>query len=75
MFPENFGEHMAIDETGLINGELYTFVINKEGKSKKGTIAAMIKGTKASVVSQAILDQVPFETLKKAGVTKWGFKN
>lgn len=63
LFPQNFGKQMAIDETGLVNGELYTFVINKEAKGRKGTIAAMIKGTKSSVISKAIIDQVPFDTL------------
>lgn len=54
---------MAIDETGLINGELYTFVINKEAKGKKGSIAAMIKGTKSKRIANAILDEVRFTKL------------
>ena len=32
VFSENFGADMAIDETGLIDGELYTIVINKKAK-------------------------------------------
>lgn len=28
LFPENIGPHLAIDETSLSNGELYTFVTN-----------------------------------------------
>lgn len=44
VFPENFGENMAIDETGLIDGELYTIGINKKVKGKKGALAAIIKG-------------------------------
>lgn len=35
VFAENFGEDMAIDETGLIDGELYTIVINKKAKGKE----------------------------------------
>lgn len=54
---------MAIDETGLINGEAYTFLINKEAKGKKGCIAAMIKGTKSKVISHAILNKVDYQTL------------
>jgi len=65
VFAENFSEDMAIDETGLINGELYTIVINKKGKGKKGTLAAIIKGTKSSIISRAITDKVPFEKLMK----------
>ena len=56
---------MAIDETGLIDGELYTIVINKKAKGKKGTLAAIIKGTKSSIITRAISDKVPFEKLVK----------
>ena len=45
---------MSIDETSLQNGELYTIVTNKDKKGKKGALAALIKGTKASVVSKAL---------------------
>jgi len=54
---------MALDETGLINGEAYTFLINKEAKCKKGCIAAMIKGTKSKVITNAILEEVEYKTL------------
>ena len=30
LFPENIGPHLAIDEASLSNGELYTFVTNRE---------------------------------------------
>ena len=63
VFPENFGESMAIDETGLVNGDCYTFLINKESKGKKGAIAAMVKGTKSKIVMEAILTATPFNTL------------
>jgi transposase len=65
VFSENFGEDMAIDETGLIDGELYTIVINKKAKGKKGALAAIIKGTKSSIITRAITDKVPFEKLVK----------
>ena len=65
VFKENFGEDMAIDETALIDGELYTIVINKKAKGKKGTLAAIIKGTKSSIITRAISDKVPFEKLVK----------
>jgi len=51
---------MAIDETGLINGELYTVLLNKNARGKKGSIAAIIKGTKASIVTEAINSKVSF---------------
>lgn len=54
IYPENFGPRMSIDETSLQNGELYTIVTNKDAKGKKGVLAALIKGTKASVVIEAL---------------------
>jgi hypothetical protein len=44
-FPENIG-NLSIDETSLSN-ELYTILTNKAAKGKKGSIVAMIAGTKA----------------------------
>lgn len=61
VYPENFGPRMSIDETSLQNGELYTIVTNKDAKGKKGILAALIKGTKASVVIEA-LSAVPVKT-------------
>ena len=63
VFAENFGADMALDETGLIEGELYTIVINKAAKGKKGALAAIIKGTKSSIITRAITDKVPFAKL------------
>lgn len=54
VYPENFGPRMSIDETSLQNGELYTIITNKDAKGQKGVLAALIKGTKASVVSEAL---------------------
>jgi transposase len=65
VFPENFGKDMAIDETGLIDGELYTILINKEAKGRNGALAAIIKGTKSSIITRAIQDKVTFEKLVK----------
>lgn len=39
------GTHLSIDELSLSMGELYTFVTNKQGKGKQGTLVAVIKGT------------------------------
>ena len=39
------GSYLSIDEVSLSQGELYTFVTNKAGKGKKGTLVASIKGT------------------------------
>ncbi|WP_217424438.1 transposase [Flavobacterium sp. 28A] len=50
IFPENMGSHLSIDEVNFSMGELYTVVTNKAGKGKKGSIVAIIAGTKAEVV-------------------------
>ena len=50
LFPNNIGSHLSIDETCLSHNELYTIVTNKAFKGKKGSLVAMIKGTKADVV-------------------------
>jgi transposase len=54
VFPENIGSNMGIDETGLMNGDLYTILYNKDKKGQKGSLAAIIKGTKANIVTEAI---------------------
>jgi transposase len=46
LFPENMGPHLSIDETSLSRGELYTIISNKEAHGDKGSIVAIIKGTK-----------------------------
>ncbi len=53
-FPQNIGSHLSIDETSLSNGELYTILTNKAAKGKKGVLVAMVKGTKAEDVIEAI---------------------
>lgn len=57
--PDNIGVRLCIDETSLSQGELYTFVTNPDGKARKGSLVAMVKGTKAEVVQQ-ILKKIPF---------------
>jgi len=58
VYPDNFGPRMSIDETSLSDGELYTVVTNKDKHGQKGALAAIIFGTKAENVSEA-LDNVP----------------
>ena len=55
LFPENLGPRVSIDEVSLSNGELYTLVTNKAAKGGKGSLIAIIKGTKASVVSDLLM--------------------
>jgi transposase len=44
------GTHLSIDEVALSQGELYTIVTNKKAKGKKGSLVAIVAGTKADVV-------------------------
>jgi transposase len=39
--------HLSIDEVALSQGELYTVVTNKKFKVKKGSLVAIVAGTKA----------------------------
>ena len=59
LLPQNLGPRLCIDETTLSQGELYTFVTNVEGHARRGTLVAMVKGTKAETVKR-ILKQIPF---------------
>ncbi len=55
MYKENIGAYLSIDETCLSQGELYTIVTNKDGHGKKGTLVAMVHGTKSEEVIWALL--------------------
>lgn len=54
VFPENIGQHVSIDETCLSAGEVYTIVCNKEAHGRKGSIIAIVRGTKAKEVIKAL---------------------
>jgi transposase len=58
LFPENMGEYLSIDEVSLSKGELYTFVTNKNGRGKKGTLIASIEGTLSKDII-AVLEKLP----------------
>jgi transposase len=60
IFPKNLGKRLSIDETSLSNGDLYTILTTKAAKGKKGTIVAMITGTKADTVI-AIIEKIPLK--------------
>lgn len=44
------GHHLSIDEVNLSIDELYTIVTNNAAKGKKGSIVAIIAGTKSEIV-------------------------
>jgi transposase len=63
IFPENIGPYLSIDEVSMSNGELYTFLTNKDGKGKEGTLVAVIMGTKSDDI-KAVLDKICLEKRK-----------
>lgn len=58
------GEHLSIDEVSLSQGELYTFVTNKNGRGKNGSLIACIKGTLAKDIAD-VLKKMPLDLRKK----------
>lgn len=58
LFPKNIGTYICIDEVVLSRGELYTVLINKEAKGKRGSIIAIIKGTDPATVINVLM-QMP----------------
>lgn len=63
----NIGSHLAIDETSLSNGELYTIVTNRERHGGEGCLVAVVSGTKSEDVIKA-LENIPEE--KREAVTE-----
>ena len=71
VFPENIGPHIAIDETSLSNGELYTVVTNRDRHGRERCLVAIVAGTKAEDVIKA-LERIPQEFLDKVEeVHRW----
>lgn len=58
VFPENVGPHLSLDETSLSKGELYTVLTNKAAKGQRGALVAMVEGTQADKVIEA-LEHIP----------------
>lgn len=50
LFPENIGPRLAIDESSLSNGELYTFVTNRDANTRERSLVAVVAGTKVEDV-------------------------
>lgn len=54
IYPGNIGENLSIDELSLSKGEIYTFLTNRQGKGKKRSLVAVIKGTKSQDIIEVI---------------------
>lgn len=50
LFANNIGPRLAIDETSLSNGELYTFVTNRDMHTREQSLVAVVAGTKSEDV-------------------------
>jgi transposase len=64
LYPENLGAHLSIDETSLSRGELYTILTNKAAKGGKGSIVAIVAGTKSEAIIE-IIRKIPEAQRKK----------
>ncbi len=64
LYPENIGEFISIDEVSLSKGELYTYLTNKKGKGKRGTLVASIAGTKSQDMIE-VIQKIPLEKRKQ----------
>lgn len=53
--PENLGKRLAIDETSLVHGELYSIITNKD----TGKLVALMQGTKARDITAKIAQHLP----------------
>lgn len=63
VFAENIGPNLAIDETSLSNGDLYTIVTNRDKHGRERSLVAIIRGTKSETVIEA-LRHIPREQLE-----------
>ena len=50
LFPDNIGPKLAIDESSLSNGELYTFVTNRDAGTREQSLVAVVAGTRSEDV-------------------------
>lgn len=84
VFPDNVGKNMAIDETSLSNGEIYTILTNRDRHGGERCLAAVVKGTRSEDVinalehiPEAILDTVEEITLDLSDsmrkIVRWCF--
>lgn len=64
LFEENLGKRLSIDEVALSRGELYTIITNKSAKGRKGSLVAIIEGTKSEKAIE-YLQKIPASKRKK----------
>ena len=64
LYASNIGICVCIDETSLSNGELFTVLTNRDAKTGKKCLIAMIRGTKCDNISK-ILCKIPVSLRNK----------
>ena len=57
LFGQNMGERLSIDET-MLHNDLFTFLSNKDGHGRKGSLIAAVRGTTIAEVTK-ILGKIP----------------
>lgn len=57
LIADNIGPRLAIDESSLSDGELYTFVTNRDAGTRERSLIAVVAGTKSEDVI-AVLDKI-----------------
>lgn len=68
LLEENMGTHLGIDETSFCH-QVYTILHNKDGHGKRGTVIAIIKGTKPSDVIKVLMSLPEDIRLKVTDIT------
>ena len=68
LLEENMGIHLGIDETSFCH-QVYTILHNKDGHGRKGTVVAIVKGTKPSDVIKVLMSLPEDMRLKVTDIT------
>lgn len=55
LYPENLSDQLSLDEVALSDGELYSVLTSKKANGRKGSIVAIIKGTRSDTVVEYLL--------------------
>lgn len=67
VFPDNITPHLAIDESSLSKGELYTFVSSRDKTGRKGKLIAILSSTRSEDIIKT-LKRIPLS--KRLKVTE-----
>ena len=54
VFPENISPPLAIDESSLSQGELYTFISSRDTEGRKGKLVVMVANTRSEKIAEVL---------------------